>query len=241
MEAVKMLLSESNTLFDDMKKKIDDFPELRKMLYEILYNGKNYSYVIDDFSVDIAEMFGYIRQENQKIIISNRIFETRLYNLFAFEEGKNSEIYSVASADKNQFVKDGHLNMKRILERFVVHFTDLYGNNDEKFLEKEGRKYFLFYLKPIINGTGNYYVEAQTRDERRTDVIVDYHGEQFVIEMKIWHGEEYNQRGEIQLTDYLEAFHLEKGYLLSFNFNKKKEIGVKEIQIGNKSIIEAIV
>ena len=42
-------------------------------------------------------------------------------------------------------------------------------------------------LKPIINGTGNYYLEAQTRDERRTDVIVDYLGEQFIVELKIWH------------------------------------------------------
>ncbi|MDE5698439.1 MAG: hypothetical protein K2I96_13690 [Lachnospiraceae bacterium] len=31
---------------------------------------------------------------------------------------------------------------------------------------------------------------------RRTDVIVDYQGEQFIIEMKIWRGNEYNKRGE---------------------------------------------
>lgn len=40
------------------------------------------------------------------------------------------------------------------------------------------------FLRPIINGTGNYYIEAQTRDARRTDVIVDYLGEQFIIELK---------------------------------------------------------
>lgn len=241
VEAVKLLLSESNTLFDDMKKKLDDFPELRNILYEMLYNGKNYSYTIDDFSVDIAKMFGYVRNDNNVLKIANRIFEMRLYNLFAFEEGKNSAIYSAGSADKNQFVENGHLNMQRILERFVVHFTDLYGENDEKFIENVGRKYFLFYLKPIINGTGNYYVEAQTRDEKRTDVIVDYHGEQFVVELKIWHGEEYNKRGEKQLVDYLEAYHLKKGYMLSFNFNQKKEIGVKQFQVEDKIIIEAVV
>ena len=32
---------------------------------------------------------------------------------------------------------------------------------------------------PIINGTGNYYIEAQTRDQKRTDVIVDYLGKQY--------------------------------------------------------------
>lgn len=39
-------------------------------------------------------------------------------------------------------------------------------------------------------------------------MIVDYHGEQFVIEMKIWHGEEYNNRGEQQLAGYLNDYHL---------------------------------
>ena len=59
--------------------------------------------------------------------------------------------------------------------------------------------------------------------------------------MKIWRGEEYNRRGEEQLFDYLEYYHLDKGYLLSFNFNKKKVIGVKEIIIGDKVLIEAVV
>ena len=32
-------------------------------------------------------------------------------------------------------------------------------------------------------------------------MIIDYCGEQFVIEMKIWHGNAYNMRGEKQLMD----------------------------------------
>jgi hypothetical protein len=104
-----------------------------------------------------------------------------------------------------------------------------------------GRRYFLLYLKPIINGIGNYYIEAQTRNMERTDVIVDYNGEQFIIEMKIWHGNAYHTRGEEQLADYLNYYHLQKGYMLSFNFNKKKEIGVKEIVVGDKILVEAVV
>lgn len=72
----------------------------------------------------------------------------------------------------------------------------------------------------------------QTRDERRTDVIADYLGEQFIIELKIWHGNEYNKRGERQLADYLNYYHKDRGYMLSFNFNKRKETGVKEMRVG---------
>lgn len=104
-----------------------------------------------------------------------------------------------------------------------------------------GRRFFLLYLKPIINGVGNFYVEARTRDMRRTDVIIDYRGQQFVCELKIWHGGEYHRRGEKQLMDYLDSYHLMTGYMLSFNFNRKKEIGVRKIRLGEKILIEAVV
>ena len=114
----------------------------------------------------------------------------------------------------------------------MIHFHDIYGDNTNTFVEENGRRLFLLYLKPIINGTGNYYIEAQTRDQTRTDIIVDYLGKQYVIELKIWHGNEYNKRGEEQL---------DKGYLLSFNFNKNKQTGLKEIQFGDKTLIEVVV
>lgn len=75
----------------------------------------------------------------------------------------------------------------------------------------------------------------------RTDVVVDYNGEQFVIELKLWHGNAYNERGEEQLLGYLDHYHLQKGYMISFNFNKKKEIGVKEMVFSKKVLVEAIV
>ncbi len=84
-------------------------------------------------------------------------------------------------------------------------------------------------------------MEAQTRDSKRTDVIVDYLGEQFVVELKIWHRNEYNERGEKQLSGYLDYFHLKKGYMLSFNFNQKKKTGVKVVALGDKTIFEAVV
>lgn len=81
-------------------------------------------------------------------------------------------------------------------------------------------------------------MEAQTRDARRTDVIVDYGGEQFVIELKIWRGNEYN---ELQLADYLDYYHKDRGYMLSFNFNKNKKTGVNEVKVGNRTIVEVVV
>ena len=241
-EAIRMLLTEKNTLFESLIGKLADYPDLNLMLRTLLFTGKSITYNSDEPAIDMATMFGFIKNQNGTAVIANRIFETRLYNFYlSATEIQKAEIYKAALQDKNQFIVDGHLNMRRVLEKFTEHFHELYGDRDEAFVEEEGRKYFLLYLRPIINGQGNYYIEARTRGLRRTDVIVDYHGEQFVIEMKIWHGQEYNNRGEKQLAGYLDDYKKKRGYMISFNFNKNKMIGVKEIIIGDKVLIEAIV
>lgn len=241
LEAIKLLLSERNTLFESLIGKLTDYPELRNLVYALLFTGNGISYNPLNQSIEVAEMFGFIKNKLGNAVISNRIFETVLYNWFLSEETVGSDIYKAALQDKNSFIENGHLNIELVLQKFIIHFHDLYGEQNETFLEDVGRRYFLLYLKPIINGTGNYYVEAQTRDLERTDVIIDYRGEQFVIELKIWRGDAYNKRGEQQLVDYLDYYHLKKGYLLSFNFNKNKQIGMKKILLGDKILMEAVV
>ena len=241
-EAFRMILVEKNTLFESLTGKLAYYPDLYAMLQTLLFTGKNITYNPDDPAVDVASMLGFIKNHHGNLAIANRIFETRLYNMFlSAADCQKHEIYKASLQDKNQFIINGHLNMKRILEKFVEHFHDLYHDSNEAFVEEVGRKYFLLYLRPIINGTGNYYIESRTRNLGRTDVIVDYLGEQHIIELKIWHGNEYNRRGEAQLTGYLDDYHKTKGYMISFNFNKKKQIGVREIVIGEKVLVEAVI
>ncbi len=241
LAAIQLLLKEKNTLFESLTNKLADYPELKNMIYALLFGGKTVPYTPLDPSIQIAEMFGFVKQDGSNTAIANRIFETILYNQFLSEELINNKMYDAGLKEKNQFIEYGRLNMELVLEKFVRHFDDLYGDRDLNFYEEDGRRYFLLYLRPIINGNGNYYIEAETRNRERTDVIIDYGGEQIIVELKVWHGEAYNTRGEKQLLDYLSYYHLDKGYMVSFNFNKKKRIGVKEIKIGNKILVEAVV
>ncbi len=239
--AVKLILYESNTLFDDMIKKLDEYPELSEMIYAVLFHGKSIVYNPDNLAMDIGIRFGFLKCVDEQIAVSNRIFETRLYNYYLAEDMLDSSTYSASMQIKNQFIHGNILDMELILKKFVEHFSDIYADSSDKFIEENGRRLFLLYLKPIINGTGNYYIESRTRSMGRTDVIIDFLGQQYIIEMKIYHGNEYNLRGEHQLIGYLNDYHLQKGYMLSFNFNKKKQIGVHEVILNDKVLVEAIV
>lgn len=111
-----------------------------------------------------------------------------------------------------------------------------------EFVEKQGRKQFQLYIRPIINGVGHYYVEAETRDETRTDLIINYHDHEYIIELKIWRGDSYNTKGEKQLFEYLKLKHHSTGYLISFCFNKNKQPGLlPAVEINGRTLIEAIV
>ncbi|MCD7883972.1 MAG: AAA-like domain-containing protein [Lachnospiraceae bacterium] len=240
-DAVREILRKTNTLFDDMVKKLADYPKLREMIYSILFQGSRYAYEPDNELIRVGEMFGFLKERDGKVSVSNRIFEMKLYNLFLSEEETDVKMFTTADTEKSQFIRGGHLQMEVVLQKFCEYFEDIYADADDRFVEDNGRRIFLIFLKPIINGSGNYYIESRTRNMKRTDVIIDYKGVQNVVEMKIWHGQEYNRRGEDQLLEYMEYYHLDKGYLLSFCFNKKKQTGVKQLQLGDKVLVEAVV
>ncbi len=48
-------------------------------------------------------------------------------------------------------------------------------------------------------------------------------------------------RGEEQLFEYLEYYKQDRGYLLSFNFNKNKKRGIQNLEYQGKRILEVIV
>lgn len=241
LEAVRKLVRESNSLFEDMAKKVKDYPDLGIMLRDILFCGKGIPFNQGTELVSIGAMFGFLKDEDGQVAISNRIFEIWFYNLFIAQDAIDSKTYDAGQQMKGQFITENGLDVERILKKFVEHFTETFGNSTEAFVEENGRKLFMLYIRPLINGIGNYYIEARTRSMGRTDLIIDYLGKQYIIEMKIWHGNEYNARGEEQLLGYLNDYHLERGYMLSFNFNKNKKPGVKELHFKNHTLIEAVV
>ena len=145
----------------------------------------------------------------------------------------------ISASEKSIFIKNGELDVPKIMEHFINSQAMIHGDMTEKFVEEEGRERFLTFLSPIINGTGTYSIEEQTRSRKRMDIVIHYLGKRYVIELKIWHGERYNQKGEEQIIDYLNYFQLSTGYLLSFNFNKKKKQGIDIVKIGDKVLYEA--
>ena len=235
IKSVKIILLESNTLFDDLIKNMENNKELYNYIFDLIINGADKSFNIDNPIINLGLTFGYFKNVEGKVKISNRIFEQRLYNYFSYE------VESIASLSgyniKSNFIKGNGLDIEKILLSFQQFMKEQYSKRDEKFLERHGRLLFLAFIKPIINGVGFDFKEPQTSEEKRLDVVIVYNNHKYIIELKIWRGDSYYQKGLKQLADYLEDNKQDKGYLLVFDFNEGKQYKREDLVVEGKKII----
>ncbi|GHU48223.1 hypothetical protein FACS1894200_04890 [Spirochaetia bacterium] len=218
--AVKIILQEDNTLFASLIKTLNNDAELFDFLYSIVIVGVSYNYNLDNPLVSYSVMYGILKNVQDKVAISNRIFELRLSNYFiSINATTRKETFGVLQYD---IVQNGKFNMELCLKKFAQHYQEIYNELDTKFLEREGRLIFLTYLKPLINGQGFYHIESQFTDLRRMDLVVDFNKEQFILELKLWHGDAKHEEAYSQLAKYLSDKHANEGYLLTFDFRKNK-------------------
>lgn len=238
--AAKIIQKEKNTLFDDIIKNIENSKELWHTVYDLLILGEEKTYNV--YAYETGIMYGIFRENKQgKLVVFNRIFENLIYEYMITKRSEEKGEVLTYNYRSNFIKENGDLNFQHILEKFQDFMYKEYRETDEKFIEKEGRLLFLSFVRPIINGVGFYYVEAETRLDNRMDVVITYNKKQYIVELKIWHGEKQENKGLDQLAKYLRVQGEDRGYMLIFNFNKNKVYQKQWIDIGKKKIYEVIV
>ena len=241
-DAVQNIISKRNMLFDDLFKNLENNKSIYVLINDILILGKRRTYAIGSPAVDTAEMYGIIREKKQSIAVSNKVFEMVICNYLIaknedMNERKNSGIL------QHDVVNGGSFDMALCLRKFADHYNEVWNERDAEFLEREGRLLFLSYLKPLINGQGFYHIESQFTDLRRMDIVVDFGGEQFIVELKLWRGEAGHEKAYEQLLCYMESKGVVEGYLLTFDFRKgvNKQPYAKWVEFDRVRIFDVVV
>ena len=219
-EAVRRLVREiDNELFKSLSQNLERNEAARSLLYDVLILGIRRSFSMDNPTVSLAYRYGYIQEVNECVKISNKIFEMRMTSYFVSKDEERLEMVSSGGLIA-EITRGEKFNMQLCLERFLIHWQEMYSEKDVKFIEKQCRIIFLTYLKPLLNGNGFYFIETTLTDDRRLDLVVTYGKERFVLELKTWKGKLYNEKGVGQLLGYMNKLGEDKGYLLTFDFRK---------------------
>lgn len=243
-ESVKTILREKNSLFDDMIKNIESNGDFSSILDRILFSGEKIPFDAYNSGINLGEMFGILtccsETGEETVKISNLIFERRIYDYLTVK--KITEDRNMMVEERSQFIDNGRLNMEKVLLKFQNLMKCEYCSEDDSFIERHGRLLFLCFLKPIINGTGFYYIEPETRNRNRMDIVVSYGGEEFIVELKIWHGKSMHDDAFEQLAGYMGNRNQKSGYLLTFSFLKDREYKSEWLDIpGGNRIFDVIV
>ena len=123
-------------------------------------------------------------------------------------------------ADPFWYIKGGRLDMDALLQAF----QKFYRRHSEAWLSKYdfrevGRQLLLMaFLQRIVNGGGSISREMAIGNGR-ADLVVDYGGQTFVIELKIKYRSDSQAEGQQQLARYLSRIGQNHGYLLLFDTN----------------------
>lgn len=101
LKAVSQILTEPSLLFQDMSKKLADFPTLKNLLKTMLYTGERKAYTPGETGLELGMMFNFLRNDNGSVTVYCRLMETRLYNTFiAEDENELSKIGANSSSWK---------------------------------------------------------------------------------------------------------------------------------------------
>lgn len=238
--AIKILLEENNTLFDDLIKNLENNNKLYEFMYNLLILNVPSIFNIDNPTINIGVMFGYLsKDENNNVVVSNKIIRERIYN-YLVSKIDNKEMLSYNFKD-NFITSDNGLDMEKVLLKFQEFMKKNYSTRDVNFLERHGVLLFLAFIKPIINGVGFDYKEVQISEERRLDIVIQYNNHKYIVETKIWHGDVAHEKGLLQLRSYLDIEGIDKGYVLIFNFNKSKNFSSERYSLDKKEIFQVVV
>lgn len=239
--AVKSITNEVNTLFESLITNMENNKELFELVKRILLKDEVISFNALDPLINLGITYGFFKNGENRLTISNKIFEEILYNYMVSKSITSIKSMSDYNFKNNFITEDNGLNVNQICERFQSYMKEKYSNVDRDFIEREGRLIFMAFIAPIINGVGFAFKEAQVSEEKRLDIVITYNSFKYIIELKIWRGAKYHEKGLVQLKDYLDIHNLKEGCLVSFNFNRDKEYIKEMIDMGDKRIFSVMV
>jgi hypothetical protein len=210
-------------LFDDVVKNLKNNDSVRKLMERILLENKKVSYVVGNTAMELCLRYAFLKIEDGLLKVSNKIFEI-LISQYLATEALEENTFGEYENPRDEVVAGGRFHIELFFEKFRKHYKKVAPKKDEKyerFIEKHGTLLFLSFLQPYLNGRGHYYLESQTSIGKRLDVVINYAGEEFIVELKLWYGDVKQDDGRQQLLEYMAVLEQDKGYLLTFDFRTR--------------------
>ncbi|MDO4340115.1 MAG: AAA-like domain-containing protein [Eubacteriales bacterium] len=185
-KAVQAILCTTNTLFDDLIKNLENHREFRRLIESILIGGEDIPFVLANPEIDRGVMYGILKSVNGKVGISNYIFEAYIYE-YLISVNKTNNLILARYTDKTQYIHNGQLDMKMVLQKFAAFLKAEYRDEDGEFIvelklwhgtkkEKEAYEQLSGYLDARGVETGYLLSFCTNKKPIYKEQIIKYNG-----------------------------------------------------------------
>ena len=212
-KAIKILLMEHNSHFDNLVEKAKQYKET---FVEIVFNGVEYC--VDDKDQAFLELHGLIKCDKDKAVISNNIYIKRFIKMFFREVGNQVDLNG-----KRYYSQNGFLNMESILSDFEEYIMEIGVNafyEKDKPYEKTGQFMLTAFLYQFVSATDGDLRYECTTGLGRMDILLTLKGKKYIIETKINRGDQKRtlNRAVDQIADkYMKTERVNEGYIVIFD------------------------
>ncbi len=170
---------------------------------------------------------GLIRDDRNRIEPANPIYAELIFRSLT---QKAQESIRNAGEDYAplKYIKDGKIDMNALVRSFQSYWrknseiwkarykTDLY-----EYDEAAAHLVMHAFLQRIVNGGGRVHREAAA-DTKRVDILVEYNGVEYPVELKILQSENCRAESLKQIRGYMDKLGADEGWLIIFDKDTAK-------------------
>ena len=214
--AIQTIIIRRDTHIDSLLSKLNE-ERVRSIIEPMIMGEDFYDFLSDDYQYAVD--LGLIKRDEYKIIPSNPIYAEVIIRTLTY--GTQQKFISEKSqANIPDYLKDGKIDINLLMHEFQQFWRENSGIWVEKFQYKEAAPHLILqaFLQRVINGGGDI-IREPAANTKRSDLCIVYEGEKYPIELKIRRGEKTLQEGFEQLSEYMDIFGSNEGWLLIFDRN----------------------
>ena len=222
--AKENLILRRDTHLDSLIDKLMDV-RIRPIVDSII-SGADVEFNNFNDDLQYALDLGIIKRTGNGIVISNEIYKEIIPRVLNLSFMANID----AKVSPQWFIKtDGRLDMDALLREF----QDFYREHSESWLDtfsyhESGKQLLLMaFLQRVVNGGGSIAREMAV-GRGRTDLVIEFNGDCFVLELKIKRSNTNMERTYKQLFHYLDQLNQPHGYLILFELRSSQIIPWEE-------------
>ncbi len=242
-EAHAQLLQEPNTNINHLTTNIRRNPRFESVLMRIMARDEGVDFNLDDDIISELATYGVIKKSADGMCeILNPIYLYRIMRTFKpVVNGLEHEYFPEDTEDpiSGYLTSTGQIELEALLD----NFQDFIARAGFRILqvpdtpqESVGRHLLLAYLDAFVKRIGGVmHIEVQT-GRGRMDLLITHNQRKYIVETKVWRGDNRYQSGKKQLAAYLKLEGTVEGYYVVFDHRQNPEPRVETETVDGVSI-----